>query len=122
MWIRTQNKERLADVNELRIESNGYYNYEKPEKNLNRGICSNDSFDDSFDDSFEYKKFEKGECAIMADGLVFGLYASKERALQVMDDISDFIEIEDASYYRIINNEINTSKILKHKVYEMPSK
>ena len=83
MWIRSQNRMQLQDVNRFVIE-----------------------------------QFETG-IYIVGNGCTLGIYSTKEKALQVLDEIQD--AIEDTDYYRIDNIGHGTYALGKGvQVYQMP--
>lgn len=57
LWIRSQDKEKLLNVNDIAVEMNMIYGY--------------------FDKNTEYE--------------LLGTYKSKERALEILDELQDFI-------------------------------
>ena len=70
-------------------------------------------------DMIEIDKQIEGPAIIFSHEYTLGEYDSKERALEVLDEIQEFIENEGKSYST--SNESGFScKIEYRKVYEMP--
>ena len=93
LWIRSQDKEVLSKVNNL-----CYYTRED--------VC-------------EFIKEDELKADIQhivwsPDGSVLGYYKTKERALEVLDDIQNFIENDGEEY---LNEQ---ECFLSRSVYEMP--
>ena len=100
LWIRSQDKEKLIKVNNIEIFH--HYSYKDTQEKflLPSG-------------SFEYRKVQKKDKYIKSviacnDEITLGIYKSKERALEVLDEIQCCL----------VN--INDGKDNYFYVYEMP--
>ena len=51
---------------------------------------------------------------------ILGIYKTKERALEILDEIQEFIEDKEKSNIEITSDEINQSITYPKIVYEMP--
>lgn len=96
LWIRSQDKERLFKVKQLEIRENeaGY-------------IITSINFENTYGYNF----------------LTLGIYKSKERALEILDEIQGFIQNdENEAEYIHSNTELvfRTTEKLNRNVYQMP--
>lgn len=95
MWIRSQNKELLVDVDNFNvIQDDYYYTYM-----INSGVEDN-------------AYYELGE------------YKTKERALEILDEIQKEIDglSTDATIYEAMMSTFDLMKCSFKKVYQMPEK
>ena len=102
LWIRSQNKKRLIKTNIIELSTHEPINLLLTEEDIG-----------------------KGECNIFAnEHICIGTYKSEERALEVLDEIENFIYEEVNivnSTYEAADIEVK-SKILCNmtKIFEMP--
>ena len=90
LWIRSQDKTRLSKINSIQ-----YGEYQGA--HYINGYCIND-----------------------VDNIDLGIYATKERALEILDEIQDFIENRDTTKITQDIHGITSEVEIAKRVYNMP--
>lgn len=90
IWIRSQNKEKLINVNKIEIE-----------------------YTDVAMDKTQLKSIEY---AIWGDNVKLGIYSTKEKALKVLDEIQECIEANNSHH----NSQWDSTPHLVYNVFQMP--
>ena len=100
LWIRSQDKEKLVKINSLQYGE------------------------------YQGTHYINGYCINEVDNIDLGIYATKERALEVLDEINDLLELEEIFHIRksSLNNldELAEPKYIlnpvgKPRVFTMPN-
>lgn len=102
MWIRSQDKEKLINVNEVHIEKQKTQ-YTKDDIN---GVT-----------------VYRTPCFIVSNGEILGKYDTKEKALKVLDDITDWLNKKMEAYFEGGIHDIHHiyPRSRKREVYQMPT-
>lgn len=124
LWIRSQNKEQLLKI-ERDITITDSEKYKKMFNLLDINIMSSDY--DKVDGIDVIRSISNTECYLLTtDKLLLGTYNSKERALEVLDEVQNAIlgiiileDIEEIKLKKYTGSGI-LSKKSNNIVYEMP--
>jgi len=110
MWIRSQDKTILKDIKYLMIRANGYHTHNQI---------------DHYEIIADYKEstHPNGSGIVVSEYIPLGKYKTKERALEILDDIQEKI-LE----YEVIKNAMQNINVAKEHIeyiktfslYEMP--
>ena len=111
LWIRSQDKGKLIKANNIEISHHYSYKDIQEKYLLPSG-------------SFEYRKVQKKDKYIKSvimcnDEITLGTYKTKERALEVLDEIQDILKPQQ---YEVPTERetFTTSPNISNYVYEMP--
>lgn len=112
LWVRNQDKEKLIKANNIEIFHHYSYKDTQEKYLLPSG-------------SFEYRKVQKKDKYIKSvimcnDEINLGTYKTKERALEVLDEMQEYIEKQGQDYLLTNENGIITGQKHYGFVYQMP--
>ena len=90
LWIRSQDKEKLVKINSLQYGE------------------------------YQGTHYINGYCINEVDNIDLGIYATKERALEVLDEMQEFIETLDTTKITQDIHGITSEVEIAKRVYNMP--